>query len=357
MPALTFAVLLLYGGNADALLGGPRIPPPKFSTPVWLNSKPLTLDELRGKVVLIDFWEYTCINCIRTFPRLRKWNKLYGPLGLVIIGVHTPEFKFDEDPALVEAAVKRFGLEFPIAVDSDGKIWDAFHNGAWPADYLIDKDGRIADHHFGEGDYVLLESEIQFLLKEANPKLDFSAAKYQVPDDSPQFGGACLRSTPETYLGTRMGQLIANEGGYLTDGKAYQAPKSVPIDHFALDGAWTAAPEFVKRNPQSKDGASALTLHYRAKSVYLVGGSENASPQMLYVSQDGKPLARDVRGVDVKQDGSGRTFLTLGTKRMYYVLQNPDFGDHTLKFTTASPDLDLYSFTFGNNCESRFDHR
>ncbi len=354
---LAFAVLLLFAGNANALIGGPRFPPPEFSTPIWINSKPLTLDQLRGKVVLIDFWEYTCINCVRSFPELRKWDRLYGPLGLVIIGVHTPEFKFDEDPALVKAAVRRFGLNFPIAVDSDGKIWDAFHNYAWPADYLIDKNGRIADHHFGEGDYALLETEIQYLLKEVNPKLDFSAPKYQVPDDSPQFGGACLRSTPETYLGTRMGQLIANRGGFLSDGKLYRAPKLVPIDHFALDGAWTAAPEFVKREPESKSSESALALHYKAKSVYLVGGSQKDSPQTLYLTQDSKPLPHDRRGVDVKQDRSGRTFLELGTKRMYYLVQNPNFGEHTLKLTTTSPDLELYSFTFGNNCESRFDHK
>lgn len=354
---LIFAVLLLSAGNADAILGGPRFPPPKFSTPVWLNSRPLTLDQLRGKVVLIDFWEYTCINCIRTFPELRKWNRLYGPLGLVIIGVHTPEFKFGEDPELVKAAVQRFGLDFPIAVDSDGKIWDAFHNYAWPADYLIDKDGRVADHHFGEGDYAFLESEIQFLLKEANPKLDFSSEKYAVADEAPQFGGACLRPTPETYLGTRMGQLIANEGGFLSDGKSYRAPKQVPPDHFALDGAWQAAPEFVKLNPESKSNEGALTLHYNATSVYLVGGSEKDSPQTLYVSQDGKPLPHGARGADVKQDASGRTYIALAPKRMYYLVQNPRFGEHTLKLTTSSPEIELYSFTFGNNCERRFDHK
>ena len=158
--------------HADEIV--PRTPAPKLAAKVWINSPPLTLEQLRGKIVLIDFWEYTCINCIRTFPYLRRWNQLYAPDGLVVIGVHTPEFEFARNPRNVGDAVKRFGFTFPVAVDSDYAIWNAFQNQAWPADYLIDKDGKIAFIHFGEGDYGTFEVEIRKLLKQANPKLDFT---------------------------------------------------------------------------------------------------------------------------------------------------------------------------------------
>ncbi len=191
-----------------------RVPAPDFSCDVWFNSPPLRLLNLRGKVVLIDFWEYTCINCIRTFPYLRRWNALYAPLGLVIIGVHTPEFPFARDPKRVQEAARRFGLSFPIAVDSDYRVWNAFHNEAWPAKYLIDKDGNVAFVHLGEGDYAEFEAHIRELLKEANPRLQFNDPKFAASrDDSASIAG-CGQETPETYLGFERGDGLANAGGY-----------------------------------------------------------------------------------------------------------------------------------------------
>ncbi len=335
-------------------------PAPDFACTVCLNHKPFKLSDLRGKVVLVDFWEYTCINCIRTFPYLRRWDRLYRPLGLVIVGVHSPEFAFAKNPKLVADAVRRFRFDFPVAVDSDYKIWYAFHNEAWPADYLIDKNGSIAYMHVGEGEYGDFERKIQQLLKEANPRLDFNEPKYKIPQNEnvELFGGVCMRATMETYLGFARGINIANPGGEdRTRQTMYEAPKEIPLDDFALDGRWLAAPEYVRHAVAAKPPGDSVKLHYRAKSVYLVAGSDDATPKRLYVMQGGEPLAKDSRGVDVRADSDGRTYINLAGKRMYYVVSNPEFGGHMLALYALDPGLSLYSFTFGNNCENKFAHR
>jgi thiol-disulfide isomerase/thioredoxin len=352
VAGLALAVVIAARG---AMLAATRVPAPDFSCKIWLNSPPLTLEKLRGKVVLIDFWEYTCINCIRTFPYLRRWNALYAPLGLVVIGVHTPEFAFGRDPARVAQAAKRFGFTFPIAVDSDYAVWNAFDNEAWPAKYLIDKDGRIAYVHIGEGDYAEFERHIQELLKEANPKLSFADPKFTPEGANPRWGEGCAAPTPETYLGFERGERIANAGGYnQLHEAAYVAPKTIPLDGYALSGTWIATPEAIA----DRAGGAALSLHYHAKSVYLVAGSDDGSPKPLYVTQDGRPLVQDARGVDVKSDAQGRTYIALAGKRMYYVVDNSaGDGEHTLVLSGGAPGLSLYSFTFGTDCENKFDHR
>lgn len=340
-------------------IAGPRYPAPNFPTPkVWINSKPLTLQELHGKVVLIDFWDYTCINCIRTFPHLERWSRLYGPLGLVIIGVHTPEFDFAKNVNLVRDAVRRFGITYPVAIDNDGEVWDAFHNPGWPTEYLIDHKGRVVQRHFGEGDYDLTEMLIQSLLKEANPSLSFGAAKYQITEDEPQYGGACLRPTRETYLGTLRDLNISNRSDLVKDKlHVYVAPKQVPIDTAALEGQWTANGDGIHTSAGAEKSDSVVLLHYRAKAVYMVAGSDNRTPRRVYVTQDGEPIARSARGLDVKADASGKTYIELGPRRMYYVVNNRDFGKHLLEVSTTDPGVGLYSFSFGNNCEPNFAHK
>ncbi|HLK87356.1 MAG TPA: redoxin family protein [Candidatus Binataceae bacterium] len=335
-------------------------PAPDFSCQPCLNHAPFKLSDLRGKVVLVDFWEYTCINCIRTFPYLRRWDALYRPLGLVIVGVHTPEFEFAKNASLVADATRRFGFEFPIAIDSDYKIWYAFHNEGWPADYLIDKYGNVAYMHVGEGEYGDFEQKIQQLLKQANPALNFNQARYRIPagENVELGGGVCMRATPETYLGFARSMNIANEGGEGRNGAAlYAAPAEVPLDDFALNGRWLASSEYVRPVTAGKAPGDSLVLHYRAKSVYLVAGSDESTPRRLYLTQDGRPIAKQARGVDVREAGDGRTYIELGAKRMYYAVNNPEFGGHLLKLEAPGPGLSLYSFTFGNNCENKFAHR
>jgi len=354
-----FMILLRPGGSyCDEL--SPRIPAPDFHASAWFNSPPLTIAQLRGKVVLVDFWEYTCINCIRTFPYLRRWNELYAPAGLTIIGVHTPEFAFAKNPANVANAIKRFGFSFPVALDNDEAIWNAFHNAAWPADFLIDKDGHIAYMHIGEGDYGDTELAIRKLLKEARPGLNFSTARFVIPADAnaDMNASVCRRATPETYLGFARSANLANPGGEDESQEVhYLAPPVVPIDNFALDGDWKAGDEFVRHVRSSAQPRDAVELHYQAKTVYLVAGSDDGSAKPLYVTQDGKPLHRETWGVDVHADTNGSSLITLGGKRMYYVVNNSEFGEHTLVLSTPSPGVSLYSFTFGNNCENKFAHK
>lgn len=335
-------------------------PAPDFTCTRCLNHAPFKLSDLRGKVVLVDFWEYTCINCIRTFPYLRRWDKLYRPLGLVIVGVHTPEFEFGKNPARVADAARRFGFDFPIAIDSDYKIWYAFHNEGWPADYVIDKDGIIAYTHMGEGEYGFFEQKIQELLKQANPKLTFNQPEYKIPEDEnvELSGGVCMRATPETYLGFAQSRNLANLSGEEHDGQTvYSAPASLALDDFALEGQWFAAAEYVRHATAAKPPGDSVALHYRAKSVYLVAGSDDSKSRRLYVTQDGKPLPRVAWGVDVRAGSDGRTYVELGGKRMYYLVNNSEFGGHLLRLYAQEAGLSLYSFTFGNNCENKFAHR
>ncbi len=303
-----------------------RVRAPDFQCKLWLNSPPLTLRELRGKVVLIDFWEYTCINCVRTFPYLRRWNELYGPLGLVVIGVHTPEFEFAKNPDRVADAVKRFKFTFPIAVDSDRHVWEAFQNNVWPAKYLIDKDGRIALSHLGEGDYADFERHIQELLKEANPKLDVRESEVRYLSRYARGGRRMPPVHARNLSRVQRGDHLANPGGYRQLAEnAYRDPGDLPSNGYALNGRWFAAPEFVRHVATTAPGDDYLSLNYRAKAVYLVAGSDDGSAKPLYVTQDGKPLPKESRGVDVKTDSAGRTYIALGGKRMYYVVNNPRF--------------------------------
>ena len=276
----------------------------------------------------------------------------------MIIGVHTPEFDFAKNVNLVREAMRRFGITYPVAIDNDGKIWDAFHNPGWPTEYLIDSKGRVVDRHLGEGDYDLTEMLIQSLLKEANPSLSFKAAKYQITEDRRQYGGACVRTTRETYLGTLRDLNISNKGD-LVKGKlhVYVAPNPVPIDTAALEGPWTAHSDGIHTDASAEKSDSAVLLHYRATSVYMVAGSDNGKPRRVYVTQDGKPITQSARGIDVKADASGKTYMEIVPRRMYYVVNNRDFGKHLLAVSTADPSVGLYSFTFGNNCEPTFPHK
>jgi thiol-disulfide isomerase/thioredoxin len=356
--ALSAFIIIGAAWVAGAFTDRDAPPAPDFDAQVWLNSPPLRIAELRGKVVLVDFWEYTCINCVRTFPYLKRWHQLYGPLGLVVIGVHTPEFKFGKDPARVADAAKRFGFTFPIAVDSDARIWRAYNNDAWPSKYLIDKDGRIVLNHLGEGGYAEFERHIQELLKQANPRLDFAQPKFGIAADDSGTGAVCQRPTPEIYLGSARGDRIANDGGYSAmTSAAYREPNDIPADRFALAGNWIATPEFVQHAAKSSALTDFVALNYRAKSLYLVAGSDHAKPAQLLITQDGRPLPQSARGVDVKAGSNGRTYIELGGKRMYYVVNNAGFEQHLVRLYPAAPGVSLYSFTFGNECENAFEHR
>ena len=278
----------------------------------WFNSKPLTIQQLRGKVVLVDFWTYSCINCLRTLPHLKAWWKEYHPAGLEIVGVHTPEFGFESVPHNVSGATKQLGVSWPVALDPKYKTWNAYQNQYWPAEYLIDKRGDIRNEHFGEGEYGRTENQIRELLGEPG------ATKAELADMTPT-----ELTTPETYLGYDH-QLAGYVGSKPVSQRPadYSAPKHVTQNGWALSGRWNLGPEHsaAVRNAE-------LALHFHAKDVYLVMGGRGR--------------------VDVLVDGHEQPSIAVrGISRLYTVVSWPALLDAQLRLR-FTPGVSVYSFTFG----------
>jgi cytochrome c biogenesis protein CcdA/thiol-disulfide isomerase/thioredoxin len=297
----------------------------------WFNSKPLTLMELRGKVVLLDFWTYTCINCIRTLPYIKNWNDKYKDKGLVIIGIHSPEFEFEKNAGNVEKAIKDFDIGYPVVQDNNFATWTAYSNQYWPAEYLIDAKGVIRHTHFGEGNYDESEQWIQKLLNESGASISnmpVSNTEYKV-----------YAQTPETYVGmSRMSNFGSPEHIIPDKEISYSFPKNIDKDTFAFSGPWTVSDE--RSSPSTN---SLLTFHFNAQQVYLVMLPKNEKiPGKIQVLLDGRAVDSSSAGDDVK-DG----MATVDTDRLYKLIKLKTPGDHILKLKFFDNNLELYVFTFG----------
>lgn len=341
----------------------PQFPPPghKASGTVWIDSPPLTWAKLRGKVVMIDFWEYTCINCIRTFATNKLWYQRYHKDGFEIIGVHAPEFSFAYNADNVRAAVKRFGLPYPIVVDDWFTIWKSYHNNSWPARYLVDAKGNIRYVRFGEGGDAALEHAIQRLLKEEHPKLTFPAS-YRIPPEHNTFAASCGVVTDEMYAGPMYAGRgsLANPEGY-KPGKTlnYKLPSKVADGKAILSGHWQTDPSgMIYKGKEQGPGpkAARLVMRYHARELYSVINVTHGKPSRLYIQQDGRWLTKANKGVDVSIDGQGRSYIDIAVPRMYYLVANPQFGSHKVTLLPTAPGLMVDSFTFGNNCQTDFPH-
>jgi thiol-disulfide isomerase/thioredoxin len=334
-----------HGSGDPALLFQEQpVRAPEFPKGVtWLNSPPLTLKGLRGKVVLVDFWEYTCVNCIRTFPYLKAWHQKYKDKGLVIIGVHTPEFAFARQVENVRRAATGFGFKYPVAVDSDYKIWSSYHNQYWPAKYLIDKTGQIRATHFGEGGYGNTEAQIQALLKEINPRVTLPPILEALrPED--RDGAVCYRVTPELYAGSLRGELGSRPS---TGGAAlYEDPGEHEDGVIYPHGAWEQGRETLMHTRQTPTSQDYIALKYHALGVNAVLKPERGKPVRLYVQHDGKPVAKEDRGEDIHYDADGKSYVLVDQPRMYGLVKNAKFAQRELKLLTADEGLGLYSFTF-----------
>lgn len=307
----------------------------------WVNSQPLDTADLRGKVVLVDFWTYTCINWRRTMPYLRAWAEKYRDNGLVVVGVHTPEFSFEKDLDNVRWAAKTQRVEYPIAVDSDFAIWNAFNNHYWPALYVIDAQGHIRHHQFGEGDYERLEQVIQQLLTEAGQSnfdrtpVTLDARGAEVAADWKTLG------TPETYIGYANGERFASRAGEVRDrSQTYAAPEQLKLNSWALTGDWTMAREFSAVNkPNGK-----VTFRFHARDVHLVMGPATRGTSVRYrVTIDGQPPGA-AHGVDVDAEGFG----TIDKPRMYQLIrQTAPIVDRQIEIEFPDAGAQLFSFTFG----------
>jgi cytochrome c biogenesis protein CcdA/thiol-disulfide isomerase/thioredoxin len=313
---------------------------PSLSSAVqWLNSPPLTPEVLRGKVVVVDFWTYSCINCLRAIPYVRAWYEKYKDEGLVVIGVHTPEFAFEKNIDNVKQAVADLKISFPVAIDNDYAIWRAFRNMYWPADYFIDGQGRIRDHAFGEGEYKRSEHTIQLLLEEAgkmNVSSGFVAVKASgaqaAPDDDDD-------RSPETYVGYGRAENFISPGGAVKDTAHVYAVAAPKLNQWGLSGDWTVGAERAVLNRQ--DGGIAYRFH--ARDLHLVLGSRSGQPIRFKVTIDGK-LPVDSHGVDVDADGQG---VVTGQRLYQLIRQSGTIGDHTFEIRFLEPGVEAYAFTFG----------
>jgi cytochrome c biogenesis protein CcdA/thiol-disulfide isomerase/thioredoxin len=296
----------------------------------WFNSESLKISELKGKVVLVDFWTYTCINCIRTLPYIEKWHEKYSDKGLVIIGVHTPEFEFEKNPVEVQKAINDFKLKYPVVQDNNYETWRAYHNRAWPAKYLIDKDGRVREFHEGEGGYNETEESIVKLLKETGSQIDEKNVSNQ--------SYSIFSATPELYLGSdRIEYNVSPEEIENGKSKLYSIPSSVPSNRFAYGGNWTVMEEFA-----APSKGAVLDLHYESKEVFLVMRPKNGVGGKVKVYLDGALVGADNAGSDVK-DG----VVTIDSERLYRLIKLESPGSHLLKLEFENDLIELYAFTFG----------
>lgn len=307
----------------------------------WLNSKPLAAKELKGKVVLVDFWDYSCINCIRTVPYVRAWAEKYRDSGLVVIGVHTPEFDFEKQLPNVQKAVQKFDISYPVALDSNYKIWNAFKNQYWPAEYYIDTKGKVRYEHFGEGDYDQSERWIQKLLKEANAT-SMPATAVSVQGQGVQ-AAADMRDirSPETYIGYARAENFSSPGGIKRDAeKTYDGPKHLSLNDWGLVGDWIDHAQVAILN----SSGGKIVFRFHARDLHLVmGPSDDGRPAEFRVTIDGQPPGEN-HGVDTDTQGNG----VVTSHRLYQLVRQKDaVKDRTFTIEFESPGVQVYSFTFG----------
>lgn len=309
----------------------------------WLNPEtPLSIKDLKGKVVLVDFWTYTCINCIRTLPHVTSWYDKYKDQGFVVVGVHTPEFAFEHDTGNVLNAIKQYNIHYPVAQDNDYATWNNYSNQYWPAEYLIDAKGIVRRTHFGEGEYDEMEKAIQVLLKEAGKSVPTTLEK--MPDTTPQGN-----ISPETYLGSKRMQFYYPTGSTGNGTKNFTLTGNTPTNSFELGGAWTITDE----EAVAGNGA-VLTYHFQAEKVYLIlrpaieqcskdGLCSNPNDGTVKVLLDGKPIDASVAGTDVQN-----SVIHVDSDRLYNVVDlHGKNQDHILRLEFQTPGLKAYTFTFG----------
>ena len=328
-----------HAAVSDAALSAPLVS--LLGARQWLNTQPLPPEILRGKVVLVNFWTYSCINCLRMLPHVREWAAKYKDRGLVVIGVQTPEFAFEKDVANVSKALTSLGVSYPVAIDNDFKIWRAFDNVAWPALYFIGADGRVRRHVFGEGGYHESEKLIQQLLSEA----DDAAVNNAIVATGGQGAEAAadpgdLRS-PETYVGYSQATNFASPELVSQDSaKLYRTEPSLPLNHWSLTGVWTIRGEFAALN----NAPGSITFRFHARDLHLVlANSVQGHPIRFRVTIDGNPPGSD-HGFDVGADGWG----TMQEDRLYQLIrQSGPIVERTFQIEFLDAGVRAYSFTFG----------
>ncbi|MGH9244072.1 MAG: redoxin domain-containing protein [Acidimicrobiales bacterium] len=302
----------------------------------WLNVPELRPTDLDGRVVVYDFWTYSCVNCLRTLPYLRAWHERYQADGLVIVGVHSPEFDFEKGRENVSRAVDDLDVTWPVALDDDMVIWTLFQNAYWPAKYVVDRDGRLRYVHFGEGAYDETEDVLRSLLG-----VDRSAPRAAEVDGSGE-PRAATGQTPETYLGSLRGRTASPEGLDLGE-REFTAPRDMPDDSFALSGRWEVAEEYVG----AREARAEIVLRYRASEVNLVLEAVGGAPIEVDVELDGEPLDPAAVAADVTTQPDETTAVSVNEPRLYALVADGPSGYHELRLTALASGVRAYAFTFG----------
>jgi thiol-disulfide isomerase/thioredoxin len=335
LPTYPDGVLEVHGGTA------------------WLNSEPFKIAEQTAdnKVVLVDFWTYTCVNCIRTLPFLREWHEKYSDNGLVILGVHAPEFEFEKDFDNVHAAVVREDVGWPVVLDNEMDTWRSFGNRYWPAKYLIGIDGQLTYRHFGEGSYLETERAIQAALTDAGWDVsNIPLGTINSVDRDP----VANRVTRELYGGyernyTQSGLYAGQEGYYIEPDstREYLDDGNYTPQQWYLQGLWTNGPESIMHARSTENLEDHIALQFVGRSANAVINPEGTEPFDVFVEIDDRPLSSDEAGLDILFDDQGRSYFTVDEPRLYAFLETPQFGEHIIKLASNSDDFAIFAFTFG----------
>jgi thiol-disulfide isomerase/thioredoxin len=337
LPTYPDGVLEVHGGNG------------------WLNSEPFKITDQTAdnKVVLVDFWTYTCVNCLRTLPFLKEWHAKYTDNGLVILGVHTPEFEFEERIENVEAAIAREGIEWPVVLDNESDTWRSFGNRYWPAKYLIGIDGQLTYRHFGEGSYVETENAIREALTEAGSDVSgIPIGDTNSADRDP----VANRVTRELYGGyernyTQSGLYAGQEQYYIEPDstREYVDDENYTPQQWYLQGLWTNGPESITHARSTSNLEDYIAFEFVGRSANVVVNKPGTESFDVYIEIDDRPLNPDEAGMDVIFDEDGRSYFTVTEPRLYAFLETPEFGEHIVKLASDSDDFAIFAFTFGIN--------
>jgi thiol-disulfide isomerase/thioredoxin len=331
-------MMMSAGGNSA---GAPDALPDLSGATAWINSPPLTPESLRGKVVVIDFWTYSCINCLRSLPYIQAWYDKYKESGLVVIGVHTPEFPFEKDEANVRKAVRNLGVDYPVAMDNDYRIWRGFNNRFWPAHYFIDATGRIRYHHFGEGNYEESEAWIRSLLEERNHQPPPNSVMKIAAIGSEAASDLQTVQSPETYIGYIRAKDFASPGGFNEDdAQLYRAPARLELNEWALIGRWKDESQIAT----ALSVPAGIVYRFHARDLHLVlGPGSDGKPIRFRVTLDGKPPGDD-HGVDTDANGYG----IVTESRLYQLIrQKGGTRDRAFRIEFLTPGVQAFAFTFG----------
>ncbi len=319
---------------------------PKYDRSRWLNAEPLTMKGLRGKIVLVDFWEYTCVNCLRTLPYVEEWYRRYAPYGLVVVGVHTPEFAFGRDRAHVARAVKDLGVTYPVVLDNDYEVWRLYANSYWPRKYIVDADGKVVYDHIGEGGYAETEEFLQKLIREQNPAAKLPPVMAPArPEDKP--GAACYPRTPELYAGYARGR-YGNRGAIREEEAAnYRDEGRHAEGALYLSGRWRLGAEEATYEGAGDGTGGYMLLPFTATEVNAVMQAPGGKEVRVYVTKDGEPLARGEAGADVSYDEAG-SYIAVSFGRMYRIYNSADYGSAEVALKSAGAGVAVFAFTFGS---------